>query len=133
MVCGLSGRPIMELQNSMNYNYYWLSATHRIEEREACKCPPRLKHFASIDSVYYAFGLRKLKMFHSKKWINCFAIMQRLVKSLRSIVIIGFRYTNPWKFQGNGMIGRPARIPTKSNNQTELTVFVCVCVLVMFE
>ena len=70
---GYQGRPIMELQSSMNYNYYWLwkvLLTGSKSEKRA-ECPPRLKHFAlDRTPVYFAFGLRKLKMFHSKKWIK---------------------------------------------------------------
>jgi pimeloyl-ACP methyl ester carboxylesterase len=69
---GYRGRPIGELHSSMNYNYYWLwkCMLFGSKNEKRAEMPPPLKYFA-LDRmpVYYAFGLRKLKMFHSKKWI----------------------------------------------------------------
>ena len=65
------GRPLSELQSSMNYNYYWLWTVLLLgsKSEKRAECPPRLKYFALDHTpIYFAYGLRKLKMFHSKKF-----------------------------------------------------------------
>eukprot|EP00940_MAST-03C_sp_MAST-3C-sp2_P002435 g2435.t1 len=66
-------RPSDELHSSMNYSYYYLWRAIFFGSRASKKLrfPPSIRHFnLKKCPVYFAYGSKKICMFHSKRWLD---------------------------------------------------------------
>jgi len=66
-------RPISELYSTMNYSYYyiWKAILFGSRKERRKKLNPPLKCYdLATCPIYFAYGRKKICMFHSKKWID---------------------------------------------------------------